>query len=121
MTKRNETNNGTHDRSEIRENMATVKKTDVRVVTNSNRKSNTEKSLHGDVQEKASDDPYVHEIKDFAGVTIIIRTVPNPKAFASLDIQTKVGAQAVRRKFDLPQSQSNKHETSDHGDIVDHS
>ncbi|CAF4643022.1 unnamed protein product, partial [Rotaria sp. Silwood1] len=100
--------------------MVTIKKFDASIIANSHRKSDAEKSLYVDAQEKASDESYVHEFKEFAGVTIIIRTVHNPRAFGNSDIQGKAGAQDVRRKSDLPQSQLNKHETINHGDKSGH-
>ncbi|CAF4115099.1 unnamed protein product [Rotaria sp. Silwood2] len=105
--------------------MVTVKKPDVSIFANPHRKSDAEKSLHFDAQEKGnhtpSDESYVREYKEFAGVTIIIRTVHNPRAFGNSDISGKAGAQGVRRKSDFPPTnQLNKHETIDHGDKSDH-
>ena len=34
-------------------------------------------------------EPYVHESKEFAGVTIIFRTAPNPKGFGNFDTLRK--------------------------------
>jgi hypothetical protein len=57
----------------------------------------------------ATGEPYVHEFKEFPGVTIIFRTAANPKAFEKLESHGKVGMQSSRRKPEF-----------EHGDKTDH-
>ncbi len=62
-------------------------------------------------------EPYVHESKEFAGVTIIFRTAPNPKGFGNYDPYGKAGA---RRKSEFQHAHLNMYEKVDHGDKTDH-
>ncbi|CAM2702803.1 unnamed protein product [Rotaria socialis] len=107
MTKRHESNSATNEKSENNESMSTVKKPDASVSTNAHRKFDASKHQNVDGQDKGSDESYVREYKEFAGVTIIIRTIVNPRAFASLDPNSKSNILAMRRKSDLSQSQAN--------------
>jgi hypothetical protein len=67
-----------------------------------------------------SDEPYVREYKEFAGVTIIIRTIVNPRAFASLDPNSKSNQQAMRRKSEFSQNQANTQDKVEHTEKADH-
>lgn len=53
-TKLNETKSGTHDKSEPHEYTNTARKSIVPALMNTHRKSDADKSLHPDVQEKGS-------------------------------------------------------------------
>jgi hypothetical protein len=53
-TKHNQTKSGTHDKSETREYMDTVKKSDIPVWKNAHRKSDADKTLDAEPQEKGS-------------------------------------------------------------------
>ncbi len=68
----------------------------------------------------ASGEPYVHEFKEFAGVTIILRSTPNPKAFGNYDGHGKTSMQATRRKSEYQHPQSNTQDKFEHGDKTDH-
>jgi len=67
-----------------------------------------------------SGEPYVHEFKEFAGVTIILRSTPNPKGFGNYDGHGKTGMQAIRRKSEYQHPQSNTQDKFEHGDKTDH-
>lgn len=65
-------------------------------------------------------EPYVHECKEFAGVTVIIRTLNNPKALGVLEGYGKGGTHASRRKSEYLQPQLNGQEKSEYGDRNDY-
>jgi hypothetical protein len=67
-----------------------------------------------------SGEPYVHEFKEFAGVTIIFRTATNQRALGTYDGHGKNGMQGARRKSEFQHSQLNMQDKSDHGDKTDH-
>jgi hypothetical protein len=52
MTKRHDSNSGTHEKSENNESMSTVKKSDAPVSTNPHRKSDAYRQQNGDGQDK---------------------------------------------------------------------
>ncbi|CAF2203504.1 unnamed protein product [Rotaria magnacalcarata] len=120
MTKRHESNSTTNEKSENNESVSTVKKSDALVSTNPHRKFDAWRQQNGDGQDKGSDEPYIREYKDFAGVTIIIRTVVDPRAFASLDPNSKSNLQAMRRKSELSQSQANTQDKVERTEKADH-
>ncbi|CAF3667581.1 unnamed protein product [Rotaria socialis] len=120
MTKRHDSNSATNEKSENNESMSTVKKPDASVSTNAHRKFDASKHQNVDGQDKGSDESYVREYKEFAGVTIIIRTIVNPRAFASLDPNSKSNILAMRRKSDLSQSQANTQDKVEHTEKADH-
>ena len=66
-----------------------------------------------------SADTYVYESKEFAGVTIIIRSAANPKVLGNFDTHAKSGA-GGRRKSEFPHAPSNLHDKFEHGDKADH-
>ncbi len=67
-----------------------------------------------------SGEPYVHEFKEFAGVTIIFRTATNQRALGTYDGHGKNGMQGARRKSEFQHAQLNMQDKSDHGDKTDH-
>lgn len=68
----------------------------------------------------ASSEPYVHEYKDFAGVTIIFRTAPTPRSFGNYDGHGKFGMQGSRRKSEFHHSQLTAQDKFEHSDRTDH-
>ena len=132
---------GTHD---THEHMDAGKRSDVPVFMSTHRKSDAEKSHYAESQDKgntesicysdyfshlefwnillylASTEPFVHECKDFAGVTIIFRTAPNQKGYSNIDAYGKNGAHGARRKSEFPHPPPNMQDKFEHGDKFDH-
>jgi hypothetical protein len=65
-----------------------------------------------------SGEPYVHEFKEFPGVTIIFRSAANSRAYGNSDGHGKASS---RRKSEFTQSQLNMQDKFEHGDKTDHS
>jgi hypothetical protein len=134
--KRTETKNGIRDKSNSRENTDNSKKSHALDSMNTHRKSDADKSLSSDAQDKGrytfirisnlslslgSGDPLVYEMKDFAGVTIILRAAPNARGYGNSDGHGKGASNASRRRSEFQQSQLNIADKFEHGDKGDRS
>ncbi|CAF3960726.1 unnamed protein product [Rotaria magnacalcarata] len=113
-----EMKNGTHGNKSTRTKSSSDEPTIAR--SKSYTKRHNSSNTHAHITRSGSDEPYIREYKDFAGVTIIIRTVVDPRAFASLDPNSKSNLQAMRRKSELSQSQANTQDKVERTEKADH-